>query len=243
MPSIARSILLAVYASFFLALTGFSPATSSALASPLPDTNSPRSLLAVRIVTKHTDTELIARIPTAISPVVASPATSLHPRQSFESISGPAAKTRKAADHMSALAQRSRTENDEAFQQACADGLTEYYGSFQAFQKGFNELVTTDKGLSNLNKGDQLEELIKTVVNANKDALTAVTVIVDNVPIVGPILAPIVAELKCLVDLILDATENILDATLNVLVVILHQLLDPFGLGGLVVLLQGLALL
>ncbi|KAJ7900361.1 hypothetical protein B0H14DRAFT_3767097 [Mycena olivaceomarginata] len=65
MSSIARAILVAVHAASFLALTSISPATT-ALASPLQASspvNSSSSLLAARVVSKHTNTELVARIP------------------------------------------------------------------------------------------------------------------------------------------------------------------------------------
>ncbi|KAJ7487611.1 hypothetical protein B0H11DRAFT_2014096 [Mycena galericulata] len=243
MPSIARAILLAVHVSFFLALTGFSPATISALASPLPDhspavsSNSPSSLLAVRVLSKHTDAELAARTP-AVSPAASAP---VQQGKSFESLHQSSEKTAKAANHMQELAARSKSvdPNNEAFRQECVQGMNDYTTSFREFQTSFVPAITSDKGLANYDPTSPLQVIVKIVVNAHKDLLSAVTALVYNLPILGPILGPIVYQIKCIVDALLDATEDLTDAILN----IIAPLLQALGLGSLLPLLQDLGLI
>jgi hypothetical protein len=47
-----------------------------------------------------------------------------------------------------------------------------------------------DKGLLNADRTDELETLLKEVVNVNKDTLSYITTIVYNLPILGPTLGP-----------------------------------------------------
>jgi len=70
--------------------------------------------------------------------------------------------------------------------------------------------------------------LLKEVVNVNKDTLSYITTIVYNLPILGPTLGPIVYELKCILDEVLDACENLTDAIINVLKPLLEPLIGKF---------------
>ena len=91
-----------------------------------------------------------------------------------------------------------------------------------------------DKGLANYDRSNDLETLLKDIVNLNKDTLSSVTDIVYEVPILGSILGPskwvgdsirgpadsppglpVVGELKCIVDEVLNAVENLVDGLLN----------------------------
>jgi len=93
-----------------------------------------------------------------------------------------------------------------------------------------------DKGLANYDRNNDLETLLKDIINLNKDTLSAVTEIVYEIPILGPLLgpsecpyvsigidadsfpcAPVVAELKCIVDEVLNVVENTVDGLLNTL--------------------------
>ena len=93
-----------------------------------------------------------------------------------------------------------------------------------------------DKGLANYDRNNDLETLLKDIVNLNKDTLSAVTDIVYEIPILGPILGPrkcphilasvpsdsptgtpVVAEIKCIIDDVLNAVENVVDGLLNTL--------------------------
>ncbi|KAL5535539.1 hypothetical protein ACEPAF_3633 [Sanghuangporus sanghuang] len=108
----------------------------------------------------------------------------------------------------------SRDENDSTFQQGAASRFSSFSSSTQGFSDLFGQLAA-DKGLANYDKDNSLEVMLKDVVNANKDALSAVTALVYNIPDLGPVLGPIVYEIKCIVDDLLDLTENLTDGILN----------------------------
>ena len=93
-----------------------------------------------------------------------------------------------------------------------------------------------DKGLANYDRNNDLETLLKDVVNLNKDTLSSVTDIVYEIPLLGstlgpgkcpristnipsdpPVGTPVVAELKCIIDDALNAVENTVDGLLNTL--------------------------
>ncbi|KAJ6604663.1 hypothetical protein DFH09DRAFT_1300847 [Mycena vulgaris] len=231
MPSIARAILIAVNASFFLALTGLSPTTTSALASPLPGPShalpmtSPNSLLASRVLSKHTDAEFAPRTP-SIPPAVS---THLHQRQStsdlvesFRSYSGSAGDNAAALKRLAAKA-RAGHPGDVEFQQQCASAFSSYQTNFAGFQSVLF-LLGSDRGLEYYDRLDDVETLLKNIINFHKETIEAVTILVDELPILGPILAPIMYDLKCLIDQILDATENITDYLLNLIAPLLQAL-------------------
>ncbi|KAL5518926.1 hypothetical protein ACEPAH_609 [Sanghuangporus vaninii] len=108
----------------------------------------------------------------------------------------------------------SQDENDSAFQQGAASRFSSFSSNTQGFSDLFGQLAA-DKGLANYDKGNELEVMLKDVINANKDALSAVTALVYNIPDLGPILGPIVYEIKCIVDELLDLTENLTDGIFN----------------------------
>ncbi|KAF9509357.1 hypothetical protein BS47DRAFT_1396973 [Hydnum rufescens UP504] len=94
-------------------------------------------------------------------------------------------------------------------------------GRFIDFQTSVNLFSTTlhslgdDKGLANYDRSDELETLIKDVVNAVKDTLNSVDSLVFSVPLLGSTLGPVVYSLKCTLDDTLNATENLLDGVMN----------------------------
>ena len=89
------------------------------------------------------------------------------------------------------------------------------------------------KGLANYDRTDGLETLLKNLVNLNKDTLSYVDILVSNLPVLGPELGQsayvsftssiltrhftfsVVYDIKCLLDKVLDAVENVTDALLN----------------------------
>lgn len=83
----------------------------------------------------------------------------------------------------------SHDENDSAFQQDAAKAFSNYLANAQDFSGIFGQLAA-DKGLANYDKNDQLKTMLKDIINANKDALSAVTTMVYNIPTLGPILGP-----------------------------------------------------
>ncbi|KAJ6575127.1 hypothetical protein B0H19DRAFT_628579 [Mycena capillaripes] len=236
MPSIARAILLAVQAASFLALTGISPATTTALASPLQGSpighsaNSPSSLLAVRVVSKHADTELVARTPTLLPAVSARHST--NNSEPLQKLSDYRNHMRDNADTMRNLAAHARGRSlhpdDAGVQQQCASTLNSYAENFHGFQTIY---LTLDKGLACYDPSSNLQTILKDVVNYHKDILAAAADLVASIPGLGPLLSPIVDAIKCLVDELLDYTEVVLDCLLNATKALLIELLP--GLSGL----------
>ncbi|KAJ6519831.1 hypothetical protein C8R45DRAFT_37663 [Mycena sanguinolenta] len=266
MPSIARTILLAVYAVSFLALTGISPATTTALASPLVasspavSANSPRSLLTVRVVSKHADADLVARIPT--SPTVATtqpPKSTTNTTQVVKQLGALHNKMQANAVAMKSLAKQARTRassgararsvpaEDDAFQQQCTSELDDYRTNLDAFQQllvllGLNAVcgcpLALDKGLACYDPENDVDTLLKGTVNLNKEILGATADLIDSNPLLKALLGPIVDALKCLLDEVLDAVENLADCILTITTKVLIlaglqgllQALCPLGL-------------
>jgi hypothetical protein len=96
---------------------------------------------------------------------------------------------------------RSRIENlasyatpasatNPVFQQQNAS--TTLFG-FSTNLRGFTTVLAelgADKGTANLDRTNDLEVVLKNIVNANKDVLTVTYDLVDSLPVVGPILGP-----------------------------------------------------
>ncbi|PPQ80834.1 hypothetical protein CVT25_001959 [Psilocybe cyanescens] len=108
-------------------------------------------------------------------------------------------------------------DDDYDFQKQYVTSLTGFNDNISSFQTALADAAASDKGLANYDRQNNVETLLKKVVNANKDVLSATTTVVYNVPTIGPMLGPIVYSLKCVVDDLLDATEDITDAAINAL--------------------------
>ncbi|KZT02727.1 uncharacterized protein LAESUDRAFT_661393 [Laetiporus sulphureus 93-53] len=102
--------------------------------------------------------------------------------------------------------------------------LSSFNTNFRGFQSVLAALAA-DKGLANYNKNDQLETLLKATVNAVKDILGDTYEAIESIPGIGPLLGPTVYDIKCIIDEVLDATENLTDAIINDLVPLLRDLL------------------
>ncbi|KAF7306936.1 hypothetical protein MIND_00486300 [Mycena indigotica] len=221
MPSFARSLLFALYATALLALTGFSPA-STALASPLRGsttvTNSSNSNLAVRVATKPKNAQLAAS------------SSSPKSNEVEQRIRGYADTAKQHATTLKQLAKQSKTHArraaDLAFQQQCVESATGFRDNYSEFK----EYVSGMRGAGNqcYDETNGLEQALHDIVNANKDALRSIYVMVDNIPGLGPVLGPIVYEIKCIIDDILNLTRVTVDCLVNYVV----DLLDQLGLGG-----------
>ncbi|KAH9820086.1 secreted protein [Melampsora americana] len=72
-----------------------------------------------------------------------------------------------------------------------------------------------DKGTANLNKSNEMEVTLKNTVNSMKYSMADLNLMVYQVPALGPTLGPIVYQIKCILDDILNGTENTADALLN----------------------------
>ncbi|KAI0271354.1 hypothetical protein BC834DRAFT_437858 [Gloeopeniophorella convolvens] len=124
--------------------------------------------------------------------------------------------------------QASASRQDGAFEQDCASELTAFYTNSRGFQTTLAQLGA-DKGLAFYNHEDTLETLLKDIVNAHKNVLSSVTELTYSVPVLGPILGPIVYDIKCILDEILDATENLTDAIINACQPTLKLLIGEYG--------------
>ncbi|KAG0708872.1 hypothetical protein DFH29DRAFT_794713 [Suillus ampliporus] len=118
----------------------------------------------------------------------------------------------------------STSASNPAFQQQASTELSGFNTNFQGFTTVLAELGG-DKGVANLDPTNNLETLLESIVNANKDVLTVTYNLVVSLPIVGPILGPIVYELKCALDDLLDIVENLTDAIINAIQPLLQAVL------------------
>ncbi|KAF7969347.1 hypothetical protein HWV62_27681 [Athelia sp. TMB] len=261
MPSINRSILVAVQAAALCAFLIASPAPVSAMASPLPmplplaaaDWNTAnRTLLyhkpavvndVARKSTRVKHTAPIKSVARRNLAVMISKRASLAASVSrraasntetddadYTKMQGLYSQASGHAQSLKSLAAQSSSVPDSSsgdFHQQAATELTAFHSNILGIQDILSQLGE-DKGLKNYDRTDDLETLLKNTVNLNKDALSSVDAIVYNLPIVGKTLGPIVYDIKCVIDDVLNFVENTADGLLNGL----QPLLAPL-LGGL----------
>lgn len=104
--------------------------------------------------------------------------------------------------------------NDRAsFQRRSTLHLTMFSASLLGFQ-GILQQLAADKGQAFFDKSNPLEVTLKDTVNLSKRTLKDIDTIISKVPGVGPVLEPIVYQIKCVVDLLLDIAENVIDSVL-----------------------------
>ncbi|KIJ21739.1 hypothetical protein PAXINDRAFT_63815, partial [Paxillus involutus ATCC 200175] len=113
---------------------------------------------------------------------------------------------------------------DPGFQQGASNSLTEFHSHVSAAQDTLSELAA-GKGLANFDAKAQLEVIVKEIANLIKEVLSDVTALIGKLPIVGPLLEPLVFQIKCVVVDLIDASENFLDGVLNILGPIVNPLL------------------
>lgn len=114
--------------------------------------------------------------------------------------------------------------SDPAFRQQASTELSGFNTNFVGFTSVLAELGG-DHGVANLDPTNNLETLLESIINANKDILTVTYNLVVSLPIVGPILGPIVYDLKCTLDDLLDIVENLTDAIVNAIQPLLQAVL------------------
>jgi hypothetical protein len=79
--------------------------------------------------------------------------------------------------------------NDADFQKECTSQLSAY----QSNLLGLHALLAplgSDKGLANYDTSNDIETLLKNIINLNKSTLDTCAEIVTNIPVLGPILGP-----------------------------------------------------
>ncbi|KDR80125.1 hypothetical protein GALMADRAFT_265308 [Galerina marginata CBS 339.88] len=114
--------------------------------------------------------------------------------------------------------------DDYDFQQDYVSSLSDFNTNVQGYEEAYAQ-AKSDKGLANYDKQNDLETLAKQIVDAHKVMLDSTARAVDNIPGLGPALAPIVYETKCIIIAILDLTEDLTDALTNFLGPALQALL------------------
>ncbi|KAN0135727.1 hypothetical protein V8E53_006618 [Lactarius tabidus] len=120
-------------------------------------------------------------------------------------------KARTNAHNLKTYSQASKSRQNGAseFQRKCASELTAFNTNSRGFQTSLNQL-SADKGRASHDNKDSIERLVKDIINLHKDVLRCFTELVYGIPELGPILGPIVYELKCTLDALLDLTEKLI---------------------------------
>jgi len=79
--------------------------------------------------------------------------------------------------------------DDYDFQQEYASGLSDFSANMQGIQAAIAQ-ANSDKGLANYDRQNDLETLLKNVVNVNKMMLSSTDTVIYNIPGIGPVLGP-----------------------------------------------------
>ncbi|KAG0147012.1 hypothetical protein CROQUDRAFT_43585 [Cronartium quercuum f. sp. fusiforme G11] len=85
--------------------------------------------------------------------------------------------------------------------------LTNIHNSLSYFSR--------DQGMANLDKSNEMEVALKNSINSLKYSMSDLNLMVYQVPALGPVLGPIVYQIKCILDDMLNGSENTADALLN----------------------------
>lgn len=113
--------------------------------------------------------------------------------------------------------------------------------NFLGFQTILAQLAA-DRGLANYDPNNSVETMVKDTANMAKSVMEYTADLVDEIPVLGPMLAPsesalmlsfdddfdrnslAVYQIKCITDAIIDAIENLTDAIINSLMPLLQSL-------------------
>ncbi|GAA5899181.1 hypothetical protein JCM5296_000359 [Sporobolomyces johnsonii] len=133
---------------------------------------------------------------------------------------------------IASLAKKARTYKDShmgtKFQNSVYQELKAYRGSAEGLP-GLKELDTAlkplgpDQGLGNFNRNDAIQVLLRTVNESTQNTLESTNLLVYYVPVLGPLVGPILYDIKCIIDDLLNAAQYNTDGLLN-------QLIDKPGL-------------
>jgi len=233
MPSVNRLLRLALQAACLAALAGVTIRPLSAVASPLPmplrRSHSSELVqrwdLTARVyddlsyvgndtrsgVAKHVIADYDAM------PATASPEKrqgDMNIMDNMGLMNGYSTKITQNAQTLNSLAGLPPAQRSADFNQEYTSAISDFHENFLGFQTILGELAA-DKGLANYNQNSDLETMLKNTVNACKYIMNDTYEMVNDIPGLGPTLGPIVYQIKCIVDEVLDATENITDAVMN----------------------------
>jgi hypothetical protein len=79
--------------------------------------------------------------------------------------------------------------DDYDFRRNCAQSLSSFRSNTLGLRGLFGDLGA-QKGLLNYDESNDIETLLKNIVNLHKNALDNVQILCDNIPGLGPILGP-----------------------------------------------------
>ncbi|OJT12918.1 hypothetical protein TRAPUB_10483 [Trametes pubescens] len=232
MPAFSRAVFLGLQAAALVSLVGQPFAPSAALAAPLPlpmplmphladYAAQPPARTDATMVHHSENTALAGQDDAAVVPHTTSPVL---PRDGdintsilnnvnilnnwFNTMQGHSTNLRQ-------LASQASTQRDNAdFRTEVVSEVTSYQDGLLGFQNVLAQLGA-DKGLENYDRANELETLLKDLVNLSKDTLSYIDQLVYQIPVLGPLLGPVVYQIKCILDDVLNAVENLTDAILN----------------------------
>lgn len=230
MPAFSRAVFLGLQAAALVSLVGQPFAPSVALAAPLPMplmphladyAAQPPARTNATMVHHSENSALAGREDVAVVPHTTSPVV---PRENdvntnilnnvnilnnwFDTMQGHSANLQR-------LASQASTHRDDAdFRTETVSEVTSYQDGLLGFQNVLAQLGA-DKGLENYDRSNELETLLKDLVNLSKDTLSYIDELVYQIPVLGPLLGPVVYQIKCILDDVLNAVENLTDAILN----------------------------
>jgi hypothetical protein len=137
-----------------------------------------------------------------------------------------------------AVKSASTSAGDKAYQQQAAATATSFHTNLLGFRTLLDQLGR-EKGLANYDRSDGMQTALKNLVNTNKNLLSSIDIMIENVPELGPVLGPsescppflfagvwgvagadkrnfaVVYDIKCVLDDVLNTVENVADGLLN----------------------------
>ncbi|ETW87217.1 hypothetical protein HETIRDRAFT_166754 [Heterobasidion irregulare TC 32-1] len=229
-----KPTLVVLYA---VSVTFFFGRSLHALASPLPSPTSlfdhlnRRDSTALKVFLSRRQGPESESVPVDQKQNIPAPdASSYHDR--ISSLSGYYVNAKDHAANIKSCSAEAKTAKGSGseFSDKCTSQVKDFQSNISGFQNTLAVLGNSQKGLANYDRSDELETLLKNLVNLNKEVLKDIDILVYSLPILGPVLGPIVYEVKCILIDILDVLENLTDAVLNAIRPLLGPFIDKYSL-------------
>ncbi|KAJ3786655.1 hypothetical protein GGU10DRAFT_386487 [Lentinula aff. detonsa] len=226
-------VLVAFHTAAYLALVGFTPFNSIALATPFPmammknhNTSFPEEAGPRSNTLKTPSNHNLSHSPSVPRRLLPFFMRSVESRQNIDIITSLNGYVSDAGVQAKNLQQCSTScsGNSQAQQEASVSSLSLFGGSLLGFQH-----TVSDRGLANFDENSGLEVLIRKLIDETKYTLNYTNDLVQCDPLLSALLGPTVYELKCFLEWLLDITEDVTDASLNELAPTLRALLGQFG--------------
>ncbi|GLB36164.1 hypothetical protein LshimejAT787_0304520 [Lyophyllum shimeji] len=230
MPSVLNTIVLALHATAFAALSHTAIYVAAAPLPLVPSLYSPQAFSPGNASRSLLPSMRIVRNPTFSPGPAISRAGSAEgdPYSQFVHYYQAASKSSRNLKKLAAQS-ASVKGNDHSFQKKCDTQLNSFHTNVLGQQAALAALTAEKRkpgaGLANYDGSNDIETLIKNTVNLHKSTLDAVSVLVNKLPILGPVLGPMVYDIKCFLDDVLNFCEENLDATVNGVQPLLRTLL------------------